>query len=198
MFLNLWNIGSRARVCVVTGQPFAPGGSFYTALFMEEGSGNIIRQDFSPEAWEGRSEYEAKPFSVWKSVCPASGPGSAAGDTNAREGALPKATAESLLRQLMEEGRPGQENACYILALMLERKKVLRQVSAREMEDGRVLVYEHGKTGEVFVVKDPGLHLAEMAHVQEEVAAWLKAPEQLTRRREGAKTEKEEEEGKKK
>jgi hypothetical protein len=56
---------------------------------------------------------------------------------------------------------------------MLERKKVLKQVDARETKEERLLIYEHAKTGEVFIIPDPRLKLAELEKVQQEVYALL-------------------------
>jgi hypothetical protein len=57
---------------------------------------------------------------------------------------------------------------------MLERKRLLKQVEAREDIHGRTLIYEHVKTGEVFVIPDPGLRLDQIEAVQTEVAALLR------------------------
>ena len=40
---------------------------------------------------------------------------------------------------------------------------------------GKVLIYEHAKTGDVFVVPDPQLHLDELEPVQNEVASLLQS-----------------------
>ena len=66
-------------------------------------------------------------------------------------------------------------NACYVLAAMLERKRVLKQVKT-ESRDGesRILIYEQGTTGDVFVVPEPQLRLDELDAVQNEVAQLLR------------------------
>jgi len=64
-------------------------------------------------------------------------------------------------------------NARYILALMLERKKVVRQIERQRNEGLSVLVYEHIPTGEVWLIEDPGLKLGELKAVQEEVSHLL-------------------------
>jgi hypothetical protein len=58
---------------------------------------------------------------------------------------------------------------------MLERKRVLKQVKT-ESRSGRrrVLIYEQGTTGDVFVVPDPQLRLDELETVQNEVAQLLR------------------------
>jgi hypothetical protein len=87
---------------------------------------------------------------------------------------LPKDDAESLLRRLVTEANPAYAKAAYILALMLERKRLLKQIEAKDDGDSRILIYEHVKTGEVFVIPDPGLRLDQLAAVQNEVASLLK------------------------
>ena len=54
---------------------------------------------------------------------------------------------------------------------MLERKRILKQIQTEDRDRGRVLIYEHAKTGDVFIVPDPQLHLDELDAVQTEVVA---------------------------
>jgi len=53
--------------------------------------------------------------------------------------------------------------------------RVLKQIKTENAEKGRLLIYEHGATGDVFIVPDPGLRLDELEHVQNEVAQLLKS-----------------------
>ena len=80
------------------------------------------------------------------------------------------------MRRLVTENEASSRNARYILALMLERKKVLRQIERQKQDGGSTLVYEHIPSGEVWLIDDPGLKLGELAGVQDEVARLL-APE---------------------
>jgi hypothetical protein len=57
---------------------------------------------------------------------------------------------------------------------MLERKRVLKQIKVDQTDERSVLVYEHAKTGDVFIVPDVRLRLDEIEHVQNEVAQLLK------------------------
>jgi hypothetical protein len=78
----------------------------------------------------------------------------------------------------MKENDPASLRSRYILALMLERKKLLRQVDRQRSEEIlTILVYEHLPTGEVWLIEDPGLKLNELTSVQSEVAALLGAAE---------------------
>jgi hypothetical protein len=160
-----WTIQSRSGRCAVTGRDFAEGEFFYTLLFRERG--DYRREDLSEEAWKER-QADAKaalPYSFWRSKFE---------PTPVVPEALAKETAEDLLRNYMNAGDEGHANARYILALMLERKRILKQIEAKEEDHGRTLVYEHVKTGEVFIVPDPGLRLDQIEAVQNEVAALLK------------------------
>ena len=159
---NDWPIKHRADVCAATQRAFAPGEQFYTLLF-REGNG-FRREDLSEEAWASRNE-NIRPFSFWKTRYepPAEAPPEP----------LPKENAEELLRRLLAENR--QPNACYVLAAMLERKRILKPIKAEQAEGGRVLVYEHAKSGDVFIVPDVDLRLDELEAVQNEVAQLLKS-----------------------
>ena len=65
-------------------------------------------------------------------------------------------------------------NARYILAVMLERKKSLKEIEVMRAEDGAITrIYEHAKTGEVFIIPDPQLRLDQIANVQAQVAGLL-------------------------
>jgi len=160
---NDWPIKHRADACVRTGRPFQAGEQFYTLLF-REGEG-FRREDLSEEAWAQRNE-NIRPFSFWKSRYEPPPP--------TPPEPLAKENAEDLLRRLLAANDPASANACYVLAIMLERKRVVKQVKTEQTADRPVLVYEHVKNGDVFIVPDAQLHLDEIAHVQQEVSELLK------------------------
>jgi hypothetical protein len=62
-----------------------------------------------------------------------------------------------------------------VLAAMLERKRVLKQIKTEQSGNVRVLIYEHGASGDVFIVPDPQLRLDELESVQNEVAQLLRS-----------------------
>ncbi len=87
---------------------------------------------------------------------------------------LAKDTAESLLRKLIESPDPAQAPARYILAVMLERKRILKhRDTIRDETGGESLVYEHAKTGESFTIPDPRLRLDQLTAVQQQVTELL-------------------------
>ncbi|HEY2615538.1 MAG TPA: hypothetical protein VGI42_07490 [Chthoniobacterales bacterium] len=160
---NDWPIKHRADVCARTQRPFQPGEQFYTLLF-HEGEG-FRREDLSEEAWSQRNE-NIRPFSFWKTRYEPPPP-------TAPE-PLGKESAEDLLRRLLVENNPANSNACYVLAVMLERKRVLKQIKAEQTGGRPALIYEHAKSGDVFIVPDVRLRMDEIEHVQSEVSELLR------------------------
>jgi len=162
MLTQEWNIQGRALQCAVSGRPFEKGERIYSALYWREGQ--YVRVDLGAESWNARND-NIEPLSAWQAdfVPPAPPPPET----------LKKDDAESLLRRLMSANTFDTRNARYILALMLERKKVLRQVERQRQLDHSVLVYEHIPTGEVWLIEDPGLKLGELRMIQDEVAHLL-------------------------
>lgn len=160
---NDWPIKHRAEACAITHRSFAPGEQFYTLLF-REGDG-FRREDLSEEGWLKRNE-NIRPFSFWKTryeppVPPPAEP-------------LAKKSAEELLRRLLAANDAAHANSCYVLAAMLERKRILKQVKIDEPTNRGVVLYEHVNTGDVFIIPEVHLRLDELDSVQNEVAHLLK------------------------
>ncbi len=154
-----WEIRKRSEICTATQRPFAEGEFFYTAIF-RDGDG-FRRDDLSEEAWQARPD-NPQPFSFWRSKFEMPPP--------PPPEPLAKQDAESILRKLIEENSDTTKNARYILALMLERKRLLKPM---ESTDPDVLVYERTGTGETFLIPNPRLALSQVPEVQKEVSALL-------------------------
>jgi len=184
-----WHIRSRARVCTATGRPFEDGESIVTALFPDAESSGYVRLDFCLEAWKARTAEDDRPFSFWKAVyqAPAAGAG--------KPDSFKKESPEDLLRRLVEEEEEHTENVRYILAVMLERKKVLRETDTQRTPSGIIRVYEHRKLGDVFIVRDPDIPLNQIEKVQEEVLALLESGGRLAEEEPSAEAETVESEG---
>jgi hypothetical protein len=161
-----WNIQSRAHACEACGRSFSDKETYHTLLFDERAA--FRRIDVCQTCW--LSQYsegarERKGFvSYWHGVYEAPAPPS---------DPIQKETAESLLRKLIELNDHQYIPASYILAVMLERKRVLKVKEQVVREEGRVFIYEHPKTGEVFTIVDPNLQLNQLESVQHDVAALL-------------------------
>ena len=167
-FADTWHIRSRARQCATTEQPFTEGEKIITALFPDPDpeSRGYLRKDFKTESWEARGEEDEAAFSFWRSayVPP---------ESHEKEDPMKKEDPEALLRRLIEEDEEHTENVRYILAVMLERKKLLRETDSQRTPSGILRIYEHRKEGDVFIVRDPDIPLEEVETIQEEVFALL-------------------------
>ncbi len=160
-----WSIRSRAHTCAVTGRPFEDGESFHTTIYFDPEENGYVRRDICAEAW-AQEVQQRKPVAAWKTIY-------SRVLAEAKPEITPKESAQALLQRFIEEGDPRTENARYILALMLERKRQLSQTAEKEVDGAKMLFYENKKTGEIFIVRDPELKLSEIADMQDEVATLL-------------------------
>jgi hypothetical protein len=162
-----WNIQARAHACQACQKPFADKQPFHTLLFDERQG--YHRLDVCEDCWKAQFSQGAvdkKGFiSHWQSVY--TPPPATAPDP------IQKDTAETLLRKLVEQNAPEHAGARYILAVMLERKRILK-VKTQVVENGsRIFIYEHGKSGDLFSIPDPKLELNHLEQVQKDVAHLL-------------------------
>jgi len=163
--MNEWNIQARGHACQSCQKPFAGGETYHTILFDEKK--DFLRTDVCATCWteqfsESRdrkgfiscwhAEYEAPPAPVE---------------------AIQKENAETLLRKLIEVNDPRYAAASYILAVMLERKRILKVKEQIRIEGKRIFVYEQPKTGDVFTIPDPNLQLNQLEDVQRTVGQLL-------------------------
>lgn len=162
---QIWSIRSRAHECALTGRPFEDGEVFHTAIHFDPKENGYVRRDVCREAWK-EEQAQRKPVAAWKTVYQKV-------LAEARPEIAPKESAMELLQRFIEDGDPLTENARYILALMLERKRQISQTAEKEVEGNKMLFYENKKTGQIFIVRDPELRLDEVAQIQEEVATIL-------------------------
>jgi hypothetical protein len=165
--MNEWNIQSRAHACEACGKNFADHETFHTLLF-DERAEDLRRSDICEACWQNQfsdGARERKGFiSHWQGIYEAPAP---------QVDAIQKDTAEMVLRKLIEQNDPRHAAAGYILAVMLERKRILK-VKEQIVRDGqRVFIYEQPKTGDIFTIADPNLRLDQLEEVQRDVAMLL-------------------------
>ena len=164
--MNDWNIQSRGHRCHTCDVTFEDGTSYHTVLVYE--NNEYMRQDICIACWkkEGDGAPSRKGFiSTWQGTYEAPAP--------APPEAIQKDNAEGLLRKLVETGDTRWREASYILAVMLERKRVLKVREQIKEADGRVFVYEMSQSGDVFTIPDPNLKMEALEKVQIEVATLL-------------------------
>lgn len=163
--MNEWNIQSRARACEVCGEAFADKQPYHTVLFDEP---PLLRRSDICEACAKKvndQRSRAGFISQWLGTyeAPPAQPVEA----------IQKDTAETLLRKLVALNEPRYAPAAFILAVMLERKRLLKVKEQFTRDGQRVYIYEHPKSGDVFAITDPDLHLDQLQQVQHDVAHLL-------------------------
>ena len=133
-----WHIRSRGRECAASQRPFVAGEAIITALFPDPDSSGYLRRDYCLEAWDALPPAVAPPFSHWRTTYSAPG-----GDKpQEREREQP----EDILRRLVEEDQDHTENTRYILAVMLERKRILRETDTQRTPTG--ILRPRGRTAD--------------------------------------------------
>jgi hypothetical protein len=164
--MNEWNIQSRAHGCEACGRGFADKEAYHTLLFDEKQE--FRRLDVCSGCWQttySEGGRERKGFiSYWHGVYEVPKP---------EPEPIQKDTAESLLRKLIELNDPRHLPAGYILAVMLERKRLLKVKEQFVREGQRIFIYEQPKTGDLFTIVDPALQLNQLEQVQRDVAELL-------------------------
>jgi hypothetical protein len=164
--MNEWNIQSRAHACEACGKPFVDKETYHTLLFDEKA--DFRRSDICAGCWQKQysdGARERKGFiSYWQGIYEAPQP---------PNDPIQKENAESLLRKLIELNDPHHIAAGYILAVMLERKRLLKVKEQILREGQRIFIYEQPGTGDLFTITDPRLQLNQLEAVQRDVAALL-------------------------
>lgn len=187
-----WNLHSRSRVCRACGAAFAAGDpvtsgvvpfsaplvrEIFAAKFAEEeaaaAAGQPVkphpewaRLDFCRECWPAKAP-AAEWTSTWKSPYVPPPPPD--------EDPVKKASPETLLRSLVEGEAPEEHlSAIYLLAVMLERKRVLVERATRFAPDGSIVrIYEHRRSGDILMVTDPRMTDGEIPEAQAEIERLL-------------------------
>src|SRR5438552_1232216 len=161
-----WNIQGRAHACEACGRHFKDKEAYHTLLFDERAG--FRRSDICESCWQqqySEGARERKGFvSYWQGVFEA---------PPAPSEPIQRQTAESLLRKLIELNDPKYIPAGYILAVMLERKRLLKVKEQVVREGQRVFIYEQPGSGDVFTIVDPNLQLNQLEAVQKDVANLL-------------------------
>jgi hypothetical protein len=161
-----WDIKARANACGACQVGFADKQEYHSALIVVEGK--YQRADFCVSCW-ANNEPKLGPYSSWKGVFKTPPPKPVE--------PLRKENAEELLRRLMSDEPEKRKNVIFILAVMLERTRVMVERDVQLREDGHLIrMYEHRKTGESFVILDPGLRFEQLGEVESEVMEMLGIP----------------------
>ena len=165
-----WNIRTRGHVCSVCGKPLINRSLVVSALHSVNNTWE--RLDCHPECWKAM-ERDWEPFSLWDGVYlePVK---------EERKEPLKKEDAGELLRRLITLDDPAMRNVVYVLAVMLERSKILVERDSKMLEDNTIRrVYEDRKNGDTFVIIDPRLRMENLSEVQQQVVSLLSGTKSL-------------------
>ncbi len=165
-----WNIRSRGHVCSLCQKPLVDHAPVISVL--KEVSSGYERFDCHPECWKTATR-DWEPFSFWDGVY-------FAPVKEEKKEPLKKEDAGELLRHLITLDDPSMKNVVYVLAVMLERSKILVERDRKEQPDGTIRrVYEDRKNGDTFVILDPRIRLENLPEVQRQVVALLSGTKTL-------------------
>ena len=165
-----YSIGKHAEACAATGRAFEPGEACMTCLVESDEDEGLERQDYSLEGWA--SARPDRVFASWRTEAP-------------RPDAPPRAIAgdEELLDLFESMGDASEAKRLafrYALALLMIRKRLLRQVAIREATDaapGALLVRPKGSDPEAAPIEviNPPLGPAILADVLTQLEAIVRS-----------------------
>lgn len=162
-----WNIQTRSDSCQACHKPFENKQPFHTLLFDQKRA--YERLDVCETCWGAQFSQGASDrigfISYWQGIYMLPPP--------PPPEPIQKETAESLLRKLVASNDPLLAPARFILAVMLERKRLLKVKAQLSENNQRIFIYEHVRTGDLFTIPDPDLQLDHLEDVQQQVATLL-------------------------
>lgn len=166
-----WEIKSRSRSCAACAAPFQTGQMYHCLLHFggeEPSRADYCERCFREKSLEASRSGPEKAY--WRSsfkrlYTP----------VEERE-AIRKDLAQRLLEKHVGSERPEHVNLCYILALLQERSRILIPRTRSRDEGGSwITVYEHARTGDTFLIRDPGLSLSEAEAVEQQIKCLIEA-----------------------
>lgn len=129
-----YDIQRCTRRCQATGRELAPGEAVYSVL--AEVGGNITRQDFAADAWQGPP---ADAVGWWKGIVADAG--------GKRVHWAPNDVMLHYFEQL--DGNPAKEDVRYVLALLLVRRRIVRVESTEKDAAGNETLVVYSPRNEV-------------------------------------------------
>ena len=157
-----YEIHRASRHCTSTGRELAEGEEFYSML-VADGSG-WKRLDYACDAWHGVPEEGA--LAWWKSRMPS------------RESKKARLAPNDVLLEYFQElvERPAEQDARYVLALLLVRRRVVRlEDTEQDSSGGNVLVLYCPRDETTFRVAERSLNEEQTDEIQARLSQLLYA-----------------------
>jgi hypothetical protein len=117
-----YQVQRSTRHCAVSGRELQPGETFYSTLVVE--GAEVVRHDYAADAWSGPPEGV---LGWWQASLPGAG--------MKRVRWAPNDVMLDLIEQW--SGEPGRADTCYVLALLLVRRRVARLEETEHDAEGR-------------------------------------------------------------
>lgn len=167
--LSSYPVTRSSPACAATGRAFAPGERFIATLVEREGSAELERVDYSLDAWEqgARPTAPLRLFGFWRAA--------AHDKKDDKPAILSDEELLDLFDQLTEVAEALDTRRAafrYLLALLLVRRRQLRQVGQRMENQGATLLVKRKGTPDdaaPITVPDPGLTDEVLAHAMEQL-----------------------------
>ncbi len=160
-----WHLRTRSHQCAHTQEKFTDGQVIIAVIDRDLSDEGWLRRDYSLAGWQACGAEAQRAFSHWKTTYKA--------PQATEKPAMLKESPLMLLRRLVDEDQESTENVRFILAVMLERQKILRETDCQPMPSGVLRVYEHRREGDIFLIRDPNVPLDQVEQIQAEVMALL-------------------------
>lgn len=162
-----WNVRKRAHSCADCSESFADGSPFFSQLI---NSGEELER--IDRCRKCHSERADRTGSTWRSVYQSNPP---------PEEVVNRDTTDQLLQRLLQDNNPDDRSVIFILAVMLERKRILIERDVQKQTDGTLLrIYEDRRNGDALSIVDPQLSLDELTDVQQQVISLLDHPKETS------------------
>ena len=165
-----WDVQKGKARCDACKAGFLDGQPYHCVLRLD--ADPLLRQDYCQGCWVKEMANVvavSKEYATWvvryKIIVPVP-----------KEEIVKRDHAEIVFRKLLATGDPAKKNIIFVLAVMLERKKILKQQKVirnvpEEIGGGqrKSLVYVHTDTTESILIEDPQIRLSEWGRIQKEV-----------------------------
>lgn len=151
-----FDIKRPTRHCSRTGQPIGPGQVYFTVL-VETDSEELERQDILAEAWSGAPE---ECIAWWRSQIPLRDEG--------RVYWAPADVLRSVFQYYLE--RPDQQDAAYVMGLLLLRKRMLQHRESVTREGAQWLILFDPKAHSSFELRESAMSAERAEAIQRELA----------------------------
>ena len=167
--MNEWKIQNHGSTCSECDKPFEDKQSYRTLLY--EADGELLRKDLCTGCYKLVEKTLFQSTNEWIS----SWQGKYKKPPPKPKEAVQKDQTEKVLMEIVSE--PEENTALpgtlYILAAMLERKRILKIRDTIQKKEKRIFVYEHNKSGDVFTIDDVKLSNQDWLDVHNQVTGLM-------------------------